>query len=230
MFFYRKDTLEHANDASSSLKIFIMTSLFIILAFLGATVLTLLPKIYFYSFTYAKIYLDKRVNSPQLIVKVYSDFTELFLAINIFLLVLGFLFCFSISKSSVKDFLKKIIPITWRIHTKIIIVSGLLLTLCIAFFTLYFSYKFLLLQKESAPKAPLPFLPFKLLSKLTGTYPSFKNLWNQIHALPKAQKIFNQINKVSLYTYWGCQIGSSLSTLWLVLNVQEKLRIMQKKI
>lgn len=195
---------------------------------IGINVLTLLPHLYSLVMTSSKIYLEEQVKPAALQIRVFHHMNDVFLLINLLLLASGLFFCFIIHHGTIKQFVSRVVALSWLITFRLIVISTILFCVVAGIFGSYFLYKLLLISKAEGPKGPLPFRPLKYIFKLTGTYPLAKSLWTQAHALPKAQKVFDQINVVSLYAYWICQFGTVFSTMWWVLILQEKLRFINK--
>jgi len=207
----------------------IYTTLLTLIFLTGMSVLTLLPKLYFFVFSCAKDYLENQVKPVLLEINVYSKLNDLFLVINVLIIGTGLFFCFLINKGTFSQFIGRFVALSWPIMVRLILITAFFFSLIVGVIGLYFLYKLLLISKMDTPKGPVALRPLKYVLKFTGTYGTAKNLWIQVHALPKAQKIFDQINIFSLYTYWVCQATSIFSTLWWLLTVQEKLRFLNKE-
>lgn len=195
----------------------------------GISVLTLLPKLYFFVFSFAKKYLETQVKPAPLEITVYANMDDFFLLINFVIVAAGLFFCFLIHKGLLSQLIGRSVALSWPIMFRLIVITGIFFAIIVGSIGLYFLYKLLLISKMEAPKGPVLLRPLKYFLKATGTYSTAKLLWIQAHALPKAQIIFDKINNFSFYTYWVCQLGSVFSTMWWMLTLQENIRFINNK-
>lgn len=195
----------------------------------GISVVTLLPKLYYFVFSYAKTYLETQVKPAPLEINVYGHMDDLFLAANLVIVCAGIFFAFFVHHGSFKEFVMRSVALSWPIMVRLMVITTILFSFIVGGIGIYFLYKLLLISKMEAPKGPMFLRPLKYAFKLTGTYGTAKNIWIQVHALPKAQKIFAQINDFSFYASWTCNLMSVFSTMWWMLTLQEKIRLINKK-
>ena len=229
-FWYIKGLIyQLQNNRTTLIDIIAYTTLLIITSLLGISVINLLPTLYLIFFSQVKTYLEQQAAPALLVINVYQTMHDAFLAVNLIIILAGIAFCFLVHKGTIKEFLMRTLALAWPICFRILVVSFIIFTLIMALFSLYYGYKLLLITKMPVPKGPLVLWPLKYLLKATKTYTTAKALWAQAHNLAKAQKVFDQINRVSFYTYWICQAGSIFSTMWWMLTLQEKVRVVNKK-
>ena len=195
----------------------------------GFGVINLLPTVYFLVFTQIKNYLEQQAAPALLEIVVYHHFKEFFLAANLMIVLTGILFCLFVHKGTIKEFFVRMILLSWPISIRIVFFTLLVFCLVMAVFGVYFGYKLLLLSKLSSSKGSVVLRPLKYLLQVTKTYVPAKALWSQAQTLAKAQRIFDQISLLSFYSYWVCQVGSVVSTMWLMLTLQEKIRLVQNR-
>jgi hypothetical protein len=195
---------------------------------LSLNVINILPLLYDALFSIAKEYLEKQTAPTSLTISVYDYYNSPFLNLKLAVVVVGIIFCFFINKGNIKQFLTRIIALSWPITFRIIVITGSIFLVIMALIGAYFGYKLLLItatdQKITGPKI---LKPLKMLTKATVVYPIGKTIWTQGQNLVKAQIIFDQISRASYLMYWFTHITAFFSTLWWMLRLQKGIRKFQ---
>ncbi len=204
-------------------EVFMYVALLSITFALSLNVINLLPTLYQFLFGYAKTYLEGQAAPTPLTVTVYHYFNTPFLNLKLAICLVGIIFCFFVHKGTIKQFVTRIIALSWPITFRIMIVTGLLFLLFTTLLGIYFGYKLLMITKAE-PTRPKVLKLLKFLIKATVAYPIGKAIWAQGQNLATAQVIFNQISRTSYVMYWGAHVTALFSTMWWMLTLQEKIR------
>ena len=230
MYFWHTNALivDLKNNRISMLNTILYLFLHVISFILGIHVLNLLPTLYQLIFIQIKIYLEQQVSPLPLSFKIYYILNEEFLVINFALLAIGIIICFMVHKGTIKEFFERFIALSWPICFRIMLITALLFLLGIGMAGIYFVYKFRLIGQTAIGIPSLITYPFKFLSRAFGIFSPIKNIINQAEILPRLEEIFIQINTWSYGFYRIAQIGSLLSTLWWMLTLQEKMKMIKK--
>ncbi|MEX0940102.1 MAG: hypothetical protein WDZ41_01985 [Candidatus Babeliales bacterium] len=202
-------------------------ALFCIAYILGFSFINALPTLYTFIFTLIKNYLEQQAKPANLQIYVYTDMQQLIHYINLIILMSGIFICFIFYANSIRTFFKRISTLLWTLNVRIVLVTTIIFLFFILIFGSYFGYKLTLLTYD-IPKGPVIFKPFKLLFKVTGTYPVAKSVWDKTYILPKAKILFNQINNISFIMYCIAQMISIFSTIWIILRLYIIIHFLKK--